>query len=273
MKKVIISLCIVLGSVAFVNAQGLYVKLQPGYGFGMASGDFGSNSVSTTSISGTITTNELVSSSFGKGFNLGLNIGYMLGEHVGIELGIGYNFGGSIELTSQNINPTTNVTNTDTYSSHQFRLNPALVITTGGTEGLSPYAKFGLVLGLGTKVTDEWKTTANASTQTVEFTGGMPLGLNGAFGVNYHLSSSMAIYGELEVISMSYAPSTKTITASTDNAGVNDLSSYTIKEWTLVDKTTSNTAIVTPSTEQQTFHVPFSSFGINVGIRMSFGGK
>ncbi|MEI8204010.1 MAG: outer membrane beta-barrel protein [Bacteroidota bacterium] len=272
MKKALLILSLVVFAANFTqtNAQGLFVKVQPGYGLPMASSNLGTNDVNSTSS----TSSEVVKGSYGKGFNIGASIGYMFSENIGAELGIGYHIGSSYDITSQGIVNTS----TQTLKGSQFRLNPALIVA-AGSEGFVPYAKFGLILGLANKLTEENTEAGNSSARTWEYTGGMALGLNGAFGAAYHVSDLIAIYGELEVIGMSYAPTKGTLTVLKDANGADVLSQVTDirdKEKEFVDKLSDTvpSAATDPNKPKQELkqYSPFSSFGINVGVQLSFGG-
>jgi hypothetical protein len=114
MKKKIMTLSMLLASCLFANnlsAQGAYVTINTGYGFGAASSnikDFTNNTVTTTSnskdgSSTTTTTNEQIKVSLGKGINFGGAVGYMFNKNVGVELGISYLIGGK---TTAKVNKT-----------------------------------------------------------------------------------------------------------------------------------------------------------------------
>ena len=298
MKKrlFILSLFVLALALSQTKAQGLFIKVQPGYGLALSSSNFGVNVTYTNTQ--TITTEtesfkyENVKGSYGNGLNVGASIGYMFNEYMGAELGIGYHIGGSYEVFSKGNSTSTmpplptvtsDTNRTTTYKANQFRLNPAIIITSG-SEGLAPYLKFGLVLGIGTKVSvsQEYtsKTSVTAESKSIsewEQSGGMSIGLNGALGATYSISDNISLFAELEIISMSYAPTKQSLVKYTID-GVDKLS--TLKTYSIeteyVSDYSATSQFPTPSEfdkpkQELKQYVPFSSFGINVGLQIKFG--
>lgn len=123
MKKKIMTLSMLFASCLFANnllAQGIYVTINTGYGFGAAAANVPgfTNYTETTAPNSkgesiTTTTNEQIKVSLGKGVNFGGAVGYMFNKNIGAELGISYLIGGKTTAnndaytTSDNSNSTT----------------------------------------------------------------------------------------------------------------------------------------------------------------------
>ena len=226
-------------------------------------------------------TYEQVAFSLGKGVNLGATVGYMFNEHIGAELGLSYLIGGETasSYSSSEISPfySETVSIETLTSSKMLRIIPSLVLSAGG-EKIKPYVKFGLVFGKGS-VTEETSYQDNSNgfsvsnSEIVKLSGGTALGLSSALGANISLSDNMCFFGELQMINMSYAPKTGELIESKVN-GVNVLPTLTTAEiqTDFVDSYTSDNNNYTPYLPSQELkqRLPFGSFGINVGLKISF---
>lgn len=293
MKKKIMTLSMLLASCLFANnlsAQGAYVTINTGYGFGAAASnvpDFTNKTETTTSSSSnsiTTTTNEQIKVSLGKGVNFGGAVGYMVNKNVGAELGISYLIGGKTTANSSSSYSSYYSTSTTTkLSANMFRINPSFVLT-AGFEKLNPYAKFGVIIGTGSiKYEYEETTTASSSSSksssdvtkyTNKLNGGLALGTNASIGVNYSLTDNISLFGELALTNLSYAPTKgeKTDISSTDADRITDLTlsknvDYVDKTTTIVNKTSSkdNTSTTQQELKQK---YSFGSFGLNIGVKI-----
>jgi opacity protein-like surface antigen len=219
----------------------------------------------------------------GKGISFGANFGYMFNDNIGAELGLSY-FLGSKSTFMQEFDNQIDPSNTELTSvsgeiyANQFRITPSLVISTDFNDFV-PYAKFGVVLGLGTKVVETYDDKKYFGTENVvqEFTskGGMAIGVSGTLGALYQLNKKTGIFLELTSTAMNYAPKTRTLTAYTINGDdeLNEYISVQASETEYVKETT----ITTPSEDDPTLSTlasqikyPMSSFTFNLGIRFSF---
>ena len=208
--------------------------------------------------------------SFGKGLNFGGTFGVMFNENIGAELGLSYLLGGKSE--AKDIYP---MGTTDyTLSSNMFRIIPSLVIASG-LDGVNPYAKFGLIIGIGSIMYDvEDNDAGDITILKFKFDGGVALGLNAGIGATFSLSDNMSLFGEINVVNLSYAPDKSELTEATDN-GVDFLIDLTTndKEIEFVDSFTDNFSTPTPDSQpdkQLKQKFPFGSIGINVGFRIGF---
>ena len=281
MKKLIGTIALLAMSMTSMNAQenGLYLSLNGGYNFaaGTEKGTV-SNVTSVSTSSSNVTTSENIALSYGKGLNVGGAIGYMFNKNVGAELAFDYLIGGK---TSGNETTTSagGVDKTDIdFSAKMLQIVPSLVIA-AGMEGINPYAKFGLVIG-SSKLTENTTDvdTSGGTTDTTEFTKetetNTGFGFKGAVGAMFTVNPNISIFAELTSVNMSQSLKSSSITKATVN-GVDVLAGGTIFQKETVYEDTLTTTSPTPATPNAprkavTTTVPFSSFGINVGLKYSF---
>jgi hypothetical protein len=259
------------------NAQsekGFYASINSGYNIGTGNVDYYQamivGMVSSNETSATTNTTELVKANLGKGLNVGVNFGYMFTKNMGFELGGNYLLGG--EIKASNTSYTGNYSNSE-ISAKMIQIKPTLVFRSG-FDKLNPYAKVGMVIGSG-KITNtqDDKNGANFSTQTVELDGGMPIGFHASLGTLYKLTDKLSLFGELNLISLHYAPKKGHITEATEN-GVDQLPSLTVeqKEIEFIASFTETGAPSNPNepSKNPLIDFSFSSFGLNIGLQYQF---
>jgi len=267
MKKEKITFLFVLSGVLISNcmfSRGGYLSINSGYGFNVSSQNIGTIMYSDNG-SNTTSYNQK-DFSFGKGFNFGGAFGYMLNKNIGAEIGFSYLNSIKTRFNSSFVNEI----NVIDFSSGMFRINPSVVIVSG-TNGINPYAKFGLIIGSGfIKENDKFTTNANSSTSTQKLNGGNAVGLKAGLGVKYKLMGRVLLFGELNMINMSYAPTKGEITAyslnGTDLLGslktsvrrTNYLKSYTVNPSQPTSENEPGKSLLQK--------YPFGSFGINIGL-------
>ena len=262
-------------SAGAVSAQGLYVGLQAGYGFGTPSDAVGTTTVVATS--GDQTTTNIYDT-YGGGTNIGLNVGYMFTEHLGAELGLSYFLGSTVTSTDYSV-PSGGAA-TLMASSNQMRLAPSLIITTGGD--FAVYGKAGLVLPVGGSTTAEYRDNTDPNfvvEQDFESKGAMSIGLQGAIGVDYTLSDNLSFFGELSGVNLRIKSASRTITKSSVN-GTDGLASMTTyqKETMYVDElnASSNNSFYNSDTvdaqarEDLATTTNFNGLFINIGVKYNF---
>jgi len=244
--------------------QGAYVNLNLGYATCMSSGtmdgfyNYTSGQNSSTS--------EQIYFSLGKGVNFGGAFGYMFNEHIGAELGISYLLGTKTKAKDEYSGGTTDYS----LSSNMLRFIPTMVIA-AGTEGVNPYAKFGFVIGTGGVFMDlEDNDDGDVIESKMKLNGGVAFGINAALGAIFKLSDNISLFGELNTINMSYAPTKGEITEATYN-GTDVLPDMTTsdKEVEFVDELTYNYNNPPPDSQpsqELKYKLPFGSFGINFGV-------
>jgi len=190
----------------FAHAQGFYV--QPGITLlSPATNEVLGPKVENSLTSGSEVNSSLVGS-YGSGIGLDLSLGYMLSRNFGIDFGVEYVLGSETlieEFTDGN--------NYDrSYASNRrLTLSPAFVVD-AGSETLSPFARFGLLIpvagqtnGLRESNAPEMISTTipilfpNASDFSAESIakGQFTIGLTAAFGLRYQFSEKIGIYGSI----------------------------------------------------------------------------
>ena len=252
-----------------LQAQGLYVNVNAGYGLQMSSQNIAYYAFyNQASASGSFT-REQINVSFGKGLNFGAGLGYMFNENIGAELGVSYLLGGK-SLAHD--------TYTGGYTDHTLyarflRLNPSLILS-AGSGSISPYVKMGVLFGMGsiTYIYDDYDD-GDLTYQTEKLNGGIGFGLTSGIGANYSLSEMISLFGELNMVNMSYAPQKGEITEFTNN-GVNILPDLTTKQKEtefLKEYTTSASNPIPDSQPSQTLRqkMPFGSIGLNIGVKVN----
>lgn len=275
---------IVLSSVSLnSNAQGFYINAGLGYGFNAASQVIGTNYTKTTDGSGnTTTTTTNVKGSYAAGLNFGAIFGYMFNEHISGEIGINYLSGSTTTTTNSHTDSASSDVFTMGTKATMLRIIPAIKIS-GEPGTVTPYLKAGLVLGLSGKITNTvngTSTTLGTSdvyAGTEEYTGGTSIGFMGAVGIDYKLSDMFSIYGEIGMIGATWAPTVMNVTAYTIN-GVDQLAqNNTSEKQTTFSSSTTTSSNVNPSpgspTQSLQSFEPFSSWGINIGVHLTFVGK
>jgi hypothetical protein len=208
---------------------------------------------------------------------------------MGVELGISYFKSNKNTITNTNnydtvvtgLYPRTPYSNY-TYSSNMIKFNPSFVLTAEMGK-ISPYAKFGLLIGLGSidrelNQKNSYLSILNVKSDTIilrneELSGGIALGFTAGVGLLYKLNETLSLFGELSIQNLNYAPTNGEVTVYTKN-GVDKLSSLTTlqKEIEYLDDYTLDSASPLTSTQvqkQKKVNYPFSSFNINLGIRYS----
>lgn len=262
-----------MATAGLASAQGLYVGVGGGYGFGTPGEVLGTKQNVTTSG----TTESNIVGSLGGGINTGLNVGYMLSENFGVDLGFNY-FLGSQVTTTDVTTPTGNITLKSKTS--QVRIAPSLVVSTSGD--VRVYGKAGLVLPVSGKTISEYRDNTTASSvveRDAETKGAISLGFQGAIGVDYGISDKLSIFGELSGVSLRIKSATMSMTKYTVNGAdqMGSLNTYD-KETTFVEELTpsSNNSNYNPSgtntgsaKEELSGRTNFNGLFINVGVKIN----
>lgn len=219
---------------------------------------------------------KVIHMSFGKGLNFDYAFGGMFSKYVGVELGLSYLMGLKTKSESSYFSQ---YYGSGTYSTEvsaqMFRIIPAVVITPG-LENINPYARVGMVIGLGSIfINEEDYYDGEMMTRETKLNGGVALGLNTAAGVQFNINNIISFYVELNIVSMSYAPSKGEITLYELN-GMDRLYTLTTREreTEFVDELTYNYNYDPPENqpdENLEMKFPFSSFGSSFGVIISIG--
>ncbi len=256
-----------------VSAQDTYVKVSPGYSFGIGEyGVYQDRSASANSAgTGFNTTYKSVKLTYGSGLNFGGAIGHMVNENMGFELGISMLFSNSVTFKDAVSGSTSDYSSTYEESATMIRFMPAFVLSAGKKQ-VNPYAKFGLVLGKGSIVENYKESGEFNIEQQMRFSGGTAVGFHSAVGLEVG-SQKAKFFGEVSYIGLSYEPTRgETELFTVNGQDVMSQAPTYLKEFEVVEeRTVSDTDPVvqtSPSKRmKQTF--PFSSFGLNVGFRFT----
>jgi hypothetical protein len=251
----------------------LFTNLNIGYGLGKSTSNlpfWGFHNYTQNSV--TSYTEEQIFLSLGKGLNFGATIGNMFNEHVGAELGFNYLMGGKSKASDEYMNGA----KTDyVLMARMGRVIPAVVIAAGG-EKIDPYAKFGVVISLGSvKYEIEDNNNGNVSIDKWCYSGCVALGFMGAVGAKFPLSNNMRLFAEINTINLSYAPKKGELKESTVNGEdrLPDLSTRE-KEIEFVDQITYDYEGGNQSDSDPTQILkqkfPLGSVGINLGLEIWF---
>ncbi len=273
-KQTTIALAMALFTFNSIAQKSFYAKLDGGYNWGTTSALY---SPGNRNSNGTITSYEKVDLAFGKGINVGGSIGFNINKYFSTELNISYFKGGSVEVKNSDVSTSSSFSSTSNFSATMIRFIPSIVFTPG-LEKINPYVRIGVIAGVSTlTIKQENSTTfmgsSDKTNQTRIMDGGVALGLQTAFGLSYKVNNKFSVFGELNIINLSYTPKKSEVTESTSN-GVDNLASLTTKQkkTEFVDSYTEDSANSDPNTAEKELapNLPFSSFGINVGVVYHF---
>ena len=251
---------------------GLYINVGLGYNLGMGTQNMEEFVDKETDLYG-ITSTTQVPFSLGKGLDLKLAAGYMVNGNVGIELDLYYLLGGKTTATEKEPFNTTKTKVTETsLKASMININPTVVISSG-LDGINPYAKFGLNLGIGS-FNKEIVVTAdtNNSSTKIQFSGSAAFGVNAALGAVFTISDNISFFAEFNVLNMSYAPEKSeiieyTLQGKDKLADIPEALRITNYADGIVDVATPEPNASPIKLKQ---YYTFSSFGLNVGVKFNF---
>ena len=253
-KKMVLFSAMVLLS-AGASAQ-FSVGLKGGYAFPSHGSALG-----TSTKDSTITT---IYGTYGQGIPVSLELRYLFNEYIGIQLDATYLIGTKVinneVLTTGLEAETSTITN-------QFRLTPQLVIQTP----FGVYTRVGAVLPVAGKTT-RFIDDVNGGVQgyesemEVEVRGRFSVGLVGCLGYERRLNEQLSIFGEFEYIFFGIKPKSSKITKYT--VGGMDI----LPLWQFMDIVDTEYADETTlgDGKAQGTKSPYSSLGLNIGIRYTF---
>jgi hypothetical protein len=261
-----------------VSAQKFYVGVQGGYSYATNSGQLG---LTNSEESDNTIKIEMIKGGLGQGFNTALTLGYSLSDVVAIELGANYVFNSS-EVTDNYSSEFSSGNSTSVIAAQMIQVAPKVVFNLNSESKFNPYLKVGATLGIG-KITSTTESTdiSNFGSQTFEFssedefeiTGGLAFGFNAGIGGNYAINDRISIFSELNLLSMSYAP-TKGEVTKYELDGNDELSNLSTseKETIFVDEIEydfNGSQNENEPAEQLKMYLPFNNISLNVGLRIS----
>lgn len=256
------------------NEKGFYTNLNTGYSMGTGKANTAAaytlQIVNGTETSSSVSTQEIPKINLGQGLNAGATFGYMFNKIIGLELGANY-------LMSSKIN-TSQTSYTGDYRNYEIsakmvQLKPTLVFR-GGFDKINPYGKIGLVIGSGKIILEsDFKDGTDTFNTTLEINEGMPIGFQATLGTLYKINDKFSLFGELDMISLSYAPKKGEYTEYVKNGSDRlPTMSVSVREIEFVDSFTSTGLPSSPTQPDKVPAVPFSfsSIGINIGVQYQF---
>ncbi len=250
-------------------SQGVYINSNVGYGFKMSSQNINYFDFSNSNRINNILTYEQINVSLGKGLNFGGAFGYMFNRNFGTELGISYLKGG------KSISKDTFDGQTDygSLSSKMFRIIPSLILTYD-CKKLNPYVKLGMIIGSGSILYEHnsnW--SGNISSSKTILTGGLAFGLNSATGIIFKPGNKMSIFGEINMVNLSYSPSkAEIIELIFNNIDFLPDTGISGKQIEFVDKYTADASFYRRDLPRKelTQKFPFGSISFCLGMRLDF---
>jgi hypothetical protein len=128
-------------------------------------------------------------------------------------------------------------------------------------KNVTPYTRFGMIIGIPTKFYEETQSGTGALTGTFKEkeTGGLAMGIQGAVGVNFKVGKKVGIFAEIFGIGMNYAPGQIENTDAYTGGTIIPVRTYQ-ENWT-------------PAAGDNILAKPrysFSSFGLNAGLTYTF---
>jgi len=275
MKKIMLSISIIVLWANLLFAQESYFKFSMGYGLPSGSQLLAEKSSFTTSSTGSMySTAKGVYGSYGSGLALNASFGRMFSSHFGLDLNLlylpGKKYDGSDSYTYPNYDGTTGRISSSTSSYARALLFSPTLVVAGGEGNVRPYAKIGFAVGTakilsesGSRYTSVGSTPFTSETKT-ELTGGVSFGFKGGAGLDFGISKRVSFFTELMFTSMSYYPKKGEVTENK----INGVSQPATPIVTFKEQTTYTNNNPNPGTEQLRYSVPLGSLCMNVGLKI-----
>ena len=211
---------------------------------------------------------EKLRTSYGKGGKAFVGVGYMFNNYLGLEVLGGRFWGTSLKPEYSFSNP--DVSASIESRASMYTITSSLVLSTGREAGMNIYVKAGATVGIDPRVytTGNFSTPGNKLIFSDELSEGTPFGISAALGINYPLGAKLALFGEIDLVSMSHKFGRRKYTELSFN-GVNLLSLLNQTDFILLDRVTDDHGAAV----DQTHAMPLSSWGVNVGVSYTIFGQ
>ena len=267
-----------LGLATTATAQSkFYVGAQVGYGL-PANGD-------VMGVEGNSTSLKNVYGSVGGGFTAGINVGYNITNFLSFDLGGQFLAGSTVTEMDYAID---GYSEKQTMHTSQIRLIPSLVVK-GGEGALKPFARFGVILPVSGKTTQEYTEVdptamGNKTTnRTYEFKGALSLGFDAGVGISYDLNENLSLTAELNYTALRIKTKSGEMTdysvklGETPMAGLENVPGY-LQNINFVDELNSSTNDgeygtnfdENKASDQLARRTNFNSIGLKVGVKYNF---
>lgn len=278
MKKILLSVCLVMFGYAAVNAQELSFRLGLGYAFPTAGQSLDASGLpyngNVTYVSPSASNSLVIESasakkaSFGRGLKVAGGLQYMFTKNIGVaaDINIGVTSQKQTLQTTNDANVNGNEMSDNTYTRYAklpVLLLPSFVLASGGAE-VNVYARAGLVLPLSAQIIseehdryqnvagDEEQLNKNIKTQ-------FNLGFAGAAGVSYRTSENFSLWVEANLVSLSLYPKEADVTTHTINGATTQAPPLPSTKISYISSGKPG------GNEAMAFSVPFSYVGFMVG--------
>lgn len=261
----------------YVNAQGTYIKVGAGYNLPMA----GTSMVVTSEHfdqPGQLATGstKIKYVTFGKGINFDLVAGYMFTKNIGIDIGASYLEGATFKSSIKNESAEYFHLNETESSISMLRLIPSFVLASGG-ERINIYSRVGIAIGTFGRIKESYLSEnkeKNLPERKIESTwiktGNTALGLAAATGVSIKMTSKFSFFGEISLVSLSYAPAKGKLTVYKVN-NEDKLSETSVSNKEVVYLSEPIPFVMENDKPNQLWleaH-PMSSIGLNFGLKLN----
>lgn len=246
--------------------------------------------------------------SLAEGLNGRLDVGYMFSKYFGVELGFSYFNGNNNEvvnstdyksikttITSKSTNSITNTKSKETkYSMKRtaFAITPAIKLVLPISNHISVYSRLGVYLpfknDMEYQINSHEYTYYNSTTSNIKngsnnnvykkekFESYFNAGYDASLGLNYNFNNHFGIFGEINMIAISYEVKKSTITNWTTTTDGKETDKMTgLKTNEIVTEYNKSYDINSTSSSDSpkqdvSFSLPSSSIGINIGIVFKF---
>ncbi len=263
LKIWIFSVVLLIAMPIVASSQSFYTSIKAGYGFSLSGIDNNSTMYLTSYTNNGGTSLGTEEFSFGNGLNLGMDLGYNIVEHFAIEIGLTY-------IPEKTFIAKKQYSQTEVISSGEmFMITPSIVLSAG--DKFIPFLKLGVAFGIG-NMESTHKSSGNRN--TLKASGGTPIGISGAFGMEFKFHKDFAFFIQANSVSMSYLPAHGEITEYYEY-GNNVLPKLTYRDKNL--RLTNNYSYYEdPSPDPNKarefawMSFPYDSFGFSVGVKYSF---
>lgn len=262
---------------------GPYARLGVGYSMGTTGEVLGTKYVEDAN--GNFTESNIYGT-YGNGANFRLNVGYNLSQNFGFDLGIDYLLGSKV--TDDEYSDPSQMETSETYT-RQFRLAPSFIVRASNEGMVQPYGGLGLLIPVTGTTTNEvsgsYTGISGNYTQKTEATGQFSLGYEAFAGAYFKVpNDKVRIFAELrysglrikgkeaEIVEVMDLDPTGASTSIVDyiELGYIQNTKYEFVDEVNQDTNANNNAGDPIETLGATTN--FSSFTIQVGVAMSFGG-
>ncbi len=216
-KYILPVLFIILSSTIF--AQRVSLRFDAGYALTYVSG----NNYNETQSPDYLFTYEKVKGGFGNGFSVNAGVGILFGNHFRTELNINYFRGFGWEYSIKYWDEFFGETMSHySMNYNMLKIIPGFAYLPLDHGSVRPYGQVGVVIGVpmcqydyNDRDDDNGDEILDTDEKTYKYTGGIPIGMSAAAGVEFMVGDNFAINLEINGTFISYQPQSRTATSWT----------------------------------------------------------